>query len=65
MSSRRKSKSYALPKALAPRDRLSKLYDPEMEDTAKAVLASLGRIARPYLTEFEAEVLTLIENKMR
>ena len=42
-------------------DRLSKLYDPEMEDTAKAVLASLGRIDRPWLTEFEERLLTFIE----
>ncbi len=42
-------------------DRLSKLYDPEMEETAKAVLASLGRIDRPWLTEFEEKVLTFLE----
>ena len=42
-------------------DRLSKLYDPEMEDTAKAVLASLGRIDRPWLTEFEEKLLTFLE----
>ena len=42
-------------------DRLSKLYDPEMEDTAKAVLASLGRIDRPWLTEFEEKVLRMLE----
>ena len=42
-------------------DRLTKLYNPEMEETAKAVLASLGRIDRPYLTEFEEKVLKVIE----
>ena len=42
-------------------DRLSKLYNPEMEDTAKAVLASLGRIDRPWLTEFEEKVLSMLE----
>ena len=42
-------------------DRLSKLYDPEMEDTAKAVLASLGRIDRPWLTEFEERLLIFLE----
>ncbi|MGK7955143.1 MAG: hypothetical protein AB4063_07755 [Crocosphaera sp.] len=42
-------------------DRLSKLYDPEMEETAKAILASLGRIDRPWLTEFEEKLLTFLE----
>ena len=42
-------------------DRLSKLYDPEMEDTAKAVLASLGRIDRPWLTELEEGLLQFLE----
>ena len=45
-------------------DRLSKLYEPEMEDTAKAVLASLGKIDRPYLTEFEEGLLTFLEGKI-
>ncbi|MCH2232173.1 MAG: hypothetical protein MK105_17690 [Crocinitomicaceae bacterium] len=42
-------------------DRLTKIYDPEMENTAKAVLGSLGRINRPWLTEFEERVLTFLE----
>ncbi len=42
-------------------DRLSKLYHPEMEDTAKALLASLGKIDRPWLTEFEERLLTFVE----
>ena len=42
-------------------DRLSKLYNPKMEDTAKAVLASLGRIDRPWLTEIESGLLTFLE----
>nr|MDJ0580554.1 hypothetical protein [Crocosphaera sp.] len=42
-------------------DRLSKLYDPKIEDTAKAILASLGRIDRPWLTEFEEKVLRMLE----
>ena len=44
-------------------DRLTKLYDPEMEETAKAVLASLGRIDRPWLTELEEGLLTFLEEK--
>ncbi len=46
-------------------DRLSKLYDPEMEETAKAVLASLGRIDRPWLTEFEEGLLQFLEGNLK
>ena len=42
-------------------ERLSKLYDPEMEETAKAILSSLGRIDRPYLTELEEGLLKFLE----
>ncbi len=42
-------------------DRLSKLYDPKMEETAKAVLASLGKIHRPWLTELEEGLLQFLE----
>ncbi len=42
-------------------DRLTKIYGPKMEETAKAILASLGRIDRPYLTEFEERVLRVLE----
>ena len=42
-------------------DRLSKIYDPEMEETAKAILASLGKIERPWLTELEERLLTVLE----
>ncbi len=44
-------------------DRLSALYDPEIEDTAKAILATLGKIERPWLTELEAKVLRVLEDK--
>ena len=46
-------------------DRISKLYDPEMEETAKAVLASLGKIDRPWLTEIEESLLGILEEKMK
>ena len=36
-----------------------------MEDTAKAVLASLGRIDRPWLTDIEESLLALLEEKMK
>ncbi len=45
-------------------DRLSKLYDPEMEETAKAILASLGKIDRPYLTELEEKLLMFLEGNL-
>ena len=46
-------------------DRLSKLYHPEMEETALAVLSSLGKIDRPWLTEIEESLLALLEEKMK
>ncbi len=46
-------------------DRISKLYDPEMEETARAVLASLGKIDRPWLTEIEESFLEVLEGKMK
>ncbi|MGB5596271.1 MAG: hypothetical protein WBM62_19865, partial [Crocosphaera sp.] len=46
-------------------DRLSKLYHPEMEETALAILASLGRIVRPWLTDIEESILALLEEKMK
>ncbi len=46
-------------------DRLSKLYDPDMEETAKAILASLGRIDRPWLTEFEEGLLQFLEGNLK
>ncbi|MEL4896386.1 hypothetical protein [Crocosphaera sp. Alani8] len=45
-------------------DRLTKLYDSEMEETAKAVLSSLGRIDRPWLTELEEGLLQFLEEKI-
>ncbi|MGB5769168.1 MAG: hypothetical protein WBM32_04755, partial [Crocosphaera sp.] len=46
-------------------ERLSKLYDPQMEETAKAILASLGRKDRPWLTDIEESLLALLEEKMK
>ena len=46
-------------------DRLTKIYYPEMDETAKAVLSSLGKIDRPWLTEIEESLLTLLEEKMK
>lgn len=42
-------------------DRLTKLYHPEIEEAAKAILSSLGKIDRPYLTDLEERLLTFLE----
>ncbi len=45
-------------------DRLSALYDAEIEETAKAILATLGKIQRPWLTELEQGLLQFLEDKI-
>ena len=45
-------------------DRLSALYDAEIEDTAKAILATLGKIQRPWLTELEQGLLQFLEGSL-
>jgi hypothetical protein len=45
-------------------DRLSRLYHPDLEETAKAILASLGQIERPFLTPLEEELLAVLEARM-
>ncbi len=42
-------------------DRLSALYDAEIEETAKTILATLGKVQRPWLTELEEKVLKVVE----
>ena len=42
-------------------DRISRLYSPDMESSACAVLKSLGELKRPYLTELEEKLLGLLE----
>jgi hypothetical protein len=34
-----------------------------LEEAARAVLKHLGELKRPYLTEFEEEILSFIEKK--
>ncbi len=46
-------------------ERLSKLYHPKMEETAKSVLSSLGRIDRSWLTEIEESLLGVLEAKIK
>ncbi|MCZ8026882.1 MAG: hypothetical protein PX481_26040 [Microcystis sp. M53603_WE2] len=49
-------------KALATRDRLSRLRErDDLEDTAVAFLGILGKLQRPYLSELEEEMLTMLE----
>ena len=45
-------------------DRLSRLYHPDLEETARAILASLGQIQRPFLTPLEEELLAVLEARM-
>ncbi|MGK7945316.1 MAG: hypothetical protein AB4058_12685 [Microcystaceae cyanobacterium] len=42
-------------------DRISSLYNPNLEDTAKSLLGSLGKIHRPYLTLLEEQLLGVLE----
>jgi hypothetical protein len=43
-------------------DRLSRLREREdLEDTAVAFLGILGKLQRPYLSELEEEMLTMLE----
>jgi site-specific DNA-cytosine methylase len=46
-------------------DRLSRLYHPDLEETARAILASLGQIARPFLTPLDEELLAVLEARLR
>jgi site-specific DNA-cytosine methylase len=46
-------------------DRLSRLYYPDLEETAQAILASLGQIERPFLTPLEEELLAVLEARLR
>lgn len=49
-------------KALATRDRLSRLREgEELEDTALAFLGILAKLQRPYLSALEEEMLTMLE----
>ncbi|GCA96018.1 hypothetical protein [Microcystis aeruginosa] len=49
-------------KALATRDRLSRLREREdLEDAAVAFLGILGKLQRPYLSELEEGMLTMLE----
>jgi hypothetical protein len=42
-------------------DRLVRLYSPELTGTARAILASLGKIDRPYLIPLEEKLLAVLE----
>lgn len=44
-------------------DRLSDIYSPEMEEIAKSILSTLGKINRPCLTELEKKLLRVLEGK--
>lgn len=42
-------------------DRLVRLYSPELAGTARAILASLGKLDRPYLIPLEEKLLAVLE----
>ncbi|HYX13038.1 MAG TPA: hypothetical protein VE944_01450 [Nostoc sp.] len=44
-------------------DRLVRIYSYSLEETAKNLLQSLGKLNRPYLTGLEEKLLTLVESE--
>ena len=54
---------FAISRRLALRDRLQKIYSPNLEETALIILEKIGKINRVYLTNFEEQLLVLLETK--
>ncbi|MEH2078179.1 MAG: hypothetical protein V7K57_27920 [Nostoc sp.] len=46
-------------------DRISRVYSDSLEETAKDLLQSLGKLNRPYLTDLEEKLLSLLESEVR
>ncbi|MEH1825881.1 MAG: hypothetical protein V7L22_11035 [Nostoc sp.] len=46
-------------------DRISRVYSDSLEDTAKNLLQLLGKVNRPYLTELEEKLLSLLESEVK
>ncbi|QFS49901.1 hypothetical protein [Nostoc sphaeroides] len=44
-------------------DRISRVYSDSLEDTAKSLLQSLGKVNRPYLTAVEEKLLKVLESE--
>jgi hypothetical protein len=46
-------------------DRISRVYSDSLEETVKNLLQSLGKVNRPYLTELEEKLLSLLESEVK
>ncbi|MEH1800086.1 MAG: hypothetical protein V7L13_13145 [Nostoc sp.] len=46
-------------------DRLALIYSDSLEETVKSLLQSLGKLNRPYLTELEEKLLSLLESEVK
>ncbi|MHC5771416.1 MAG: hypothetical protein ACYTXI_38830, partial [Nostoc sp.] len=46
-------------------DRLARIYSDSLEETVKSLLQSLGKLNRPYLTELEEKLLSLLESEVK
>lgn len=46
-------------------DRISRVYSDLLEETAKNLLQSLGKLNRAYLTELEEKLLSLLESEVK
>ncbi len=46
-------------------DRISRVYSDSLEETVKSLLQSLGKLNRPYLTELEEKLLSLLEAEVK
>jgi hypothetical protein len=46
-------------------DRLARIYSDSLEETVKNLLQSLGKVNRPYLTELEEKLLSLLESEVK
>ncbi|MBN3870190.1 hypothetical protein [Nostoc sp. JL33] len=46
-------------------DRITRVYSDLLEETVKSLLQSLGKVNRPYLTELEEKLLSLLESEVK
>jgi hypothetical protein len=46
-------------------NRISQVYSDSLEETAKNLLQSLGKVNRPYLTKLEEKLLSLLESEVK
>ncbi|MBE8969538.1 hypothetical protein IQ277_25955 [Nostocales cyanobacterium LEGE 12452] len=46
-------------------DRIGRVYSDSLEETVKSLLQALGKLNRPYLTELEEKLLSLLESEVK